>query len=247
MHGLSKREAPHTHRTWFNCGMIWELSLGSMITCTSARIQAQRRSSTMQYIPSCFPNTQNFALPHNVKLWLLYLVWKSIITFPSLVGRAQFSAPSSSSLSSFHYPSPMEIHHLTFWPILGEPGGSTQNPLLLQKNWCFIGLAALEGHLPGGPSELYPDYLYVIGKCGTSHRLLREFATFDLSDLCRQMAINVSAHENFHAGMTQDRVLCTVLDWLRSFPDDPLPRQVLTIWERQANAMRLCPSNRFRH
>ncbi|KAJ7704274.1 hypothetical protein B0H14DRAFT_3028612, partial [Mycena olivaceomarginata] len=74
-------------------------------------------------------------------------VWISIIAFPSLVGRAQFSAPSSSSLSSFHCLSLTEIHHLTFWPILREPGGSTQNPLILQKNWCFVGSAALEGCL----------------------------------------------------------------------------------------------------
>ncbi|KAJ7805578.1 hypothetical protein B0H14DRAFT_3153366 [Mycena olivaceomarginata] len=136
----------------------------------------------------------------------------------------------------------MEIHHLTFWLILGEPGGSTQNPLILQKNWCFVGLAALEGH----SREVLVNYirryyLKTIEKCGTSQRLLREFATFDLSDLCRQMAIDVSAHKIFHRGMTQDRVLCAVLDWLRSFPDDPLPRQVLAFWEKQVNAMQLCP------
>ncbi|KAJ7732958.1 hypothetical protein B0H14DRAFT_2639725 [Mycena olivaceomarginata] len=61
--------------------------------------------------------------------------------------KAQFSAPSSGSLSSFRYLSLMEIHHLTFWPILGEPGGSTRNPLILQKNWCFVGSAVLEGCL----------------------------------------------------------------------------------------------------
>ncbi|KAJ7809394.1 hypothetical protein B0H14DRAFT_2866796, partial [Mycena olivaceomarginata] len=89
-------------------------------------------------------------------LWLLHLVRKSIITFPSLVGQAQFSAPSSSSLSSFHYPSPTEIHHLTFWPILGELGGSTRNPLILQKNWCFVGSAALEGY----SQEVLVNYIF---------------------------------------------------------------------------------------
>ncbi|KAJ7779552.1 hypothetical protein B0H14DRAFT_3164231 [Mycena olivaceomarginata] len=98
--------------------------------------------------------------------------------------------------------------------------------------------------LAGGLDELYPHYLQTIEKCGTSQRLLREFATFDLSDLCRQMAIDVCAHEDFHIFIVQDSALCPVLDWLRSFPDDPLPRQVLAFWERQVNAMRLCPSHK---
>ncbi|KAJ7779585.1 hypothetical protein B0H14DRAFT_3586609 [Mycena olivaceomarginata] len=96
--------------------------------------------------------------------------------------------------------------------------------------------------LTGGPCELYPCYLKTIEKCRTSQRLLREFATFNLSDLCRQMAIDVRAHENFHLYIVSDGPLCAVLDWLRSFPDDPLPRQVLAFWERQVNAMRLCMS-----
>ncbi|KAJ7779576.1 hypothetical protein B0H14DRAFT_3586595 [Mycena olivaceomarginata] len=155
--------------------------------------------------------------------------------------KAQFSAPSSSSLSSFHYPSPTEIHHLTFWLILGELGGSTQNPHILQKNWCFVGSAALEGYSQEVlVNYIRRDYLKTIEKCRTSQRLLRKFATFDLSDLCRQMAIDVVAHEEFHIYSVSDRALCTVLDWLRSFPDDPLQRQVLTFWEKQVDAMRLC-------
>ncbi|KAJ7834134.1 hypothetical protein B0H14DRAFT_3142429 [Mycena olivaceomarginata] len=153
-------------------------------------------------------------------------------------------AATFNSLSFFHYPSPTEIHHLTFWPILREPGGSTQNPLILQKNWCFVGLAVLEGH----SQEVLVNYirrhhLQTIEKCGTSQKLLREFATFNLSDLCRQMAIDVRAHEDYHKCILWDRTLCAVLDWLRSFPDNPLPRQVLAFWERQVNAMRLCPKH----
>ncbi|KAJ7326413.1 hypothetical protein DFH08DRAFT_885794 [Mycena albidolilacea] len=100
----------------------------------------------------------------------------------------------------------------------------------------------------GGPL-FFRNYLQLIEKCRTSQRLLREFATFNLSDLCRQMAIDVGAHENFHEYIVWDGRLHTVLDWLRSFPDDPLLRQVLAFWERQVNVMQLCPSSvkyRFR-
>ncbi|KAJ7765548.1 hypothetical protein B0H14DRAFT_3165340 [Mycena olivaceomarginata] len=95
--------------------------------------------------------------------------------------------------------------------------------------------------LAGGPCELYPDYLKTIEKCGTSQRLLYEFTTFNLSDLCRQMAIDEWAHGDFHR-IAGDSVLYAVLYWLRSFPDDPLSCQGLAFWERQVNAMRLCPS-----
>ncbi|KAJ7805604.1 hypothetical protein B0H14DRAFT_3153380 [Mycena olivaceomarginata] len=89
--------------------------------------------------------------------------------------------------------------------------------------------------LAGGPCELYPYHLKTFEKCGTSQRLLHEFATFNLSNLCHQMAIDVEAHEDFHRYIVSESALRAVLDWLRSFPDDPLLRQVLAFWEIQVH------------
>ncbi|KAJ7937632.1 hypothetical protein B0H13DRAFT_1852267 [Mycena leptocephala] len=75
----------------------------------------------------------------------------SILISASVVGRQKFFAPSSNSMSCFHYPSPTEIHHSTFWPILAELGSSTPNPAILQKNWCFVGFGVLKGYSRDGP------------------------------------------------------------------------------------------------
>ncbi|KAJ6531511.1 hypothetical protein DFH09DRAFT_1409289 [Mycena vulgaris] len=69
--------------------------------------------------------------------------------------------------------------------------------------------------LAGGPWEPHMRYLEEIRNCGTSGRLLRELETLNLSDLCRQMAIDPDAHEGFHGYVATETNLCAVLDWLR--------------------------------
>ncbi|KAJ7809387.1 hypothetical protein B0H14DRAFT_3151623 [Mycena olivaceomarginata] len=207
----------------------------------SAEIQVQRRSSMTQYILSCFPDTPELCLISQCqvvapKADIYYhlplfgwtgTVFRPFLKFPEL----------------FPVPFPNRDSPLDFLADPQRAGRLYSEPSYIAEELVLHWIGRARRVLAGGPCELYPWYLDNIGKCGTSQRLLREFATFNLSDLCHQMATDVEAHGYFHASIAWDSVLCTVIDWLRSFPDNPLPRQVLAFWERQVNAIRLCPKH----
>ncbi|KAJ6551007.1 hypothetical protein DFH09DRAFT_603728 [Mycena vulgaris] len=97
--------------------------------------------------------------------------------------------------------------------------------------------------LAGGLWEPQEFYLEQIRNCGTSGRLLRELETLNLSDLCRQMAIEPDAHAGFHRVTATRKTLCAVLDWLRSFPEHPLSRRVIAFWEKQKSDLLECKND----
>ncbi|KAJ6488312.1 hypothetical protein DFH09DRAFT_1339277 [Mycena vulgaris] len=94
--------------------------------------------------------------------------------------------------------------------------------------------------LAGGPWDPWEHYLREIRNCGTSGRLLRELETLNLSDLCRQMAIDPDAHQEFHGYVATETDLCAVLDWLRSFPEHSLSRWAIAFWKRQKSDLLEC-------
>ncbi|KAJ6531523.1 hypothetical protein DFH09DRAFT_139072 [Mycena vulgaris] len=159
--------------------------------------------------------------------------------------------------SSFFGLTPAIFRPLLNFPLPFPAGGSPidflANPRRAGELYCEPGSIAIDmmlrwikrvkQTLAGGPWEPHEYYLEEIRNCGTSRRLLRELETLNLSDLCRQMAIDPGAHANFHGYVATETNLCAVLDWLRSFPEHPLSRRVIAFWERQKSDLLECQND----